>query len=198
VLKSLFCNNLFKLQDGLFVNPFDTRAEMRAQVDRMSSKKQKEAVEERKRNERVSIHRVTDIQCYGKTLHKVRDNCRTPLIVSTLQNPIETQDCVISMGWDMRDMHNVHLRSAAKANTHTLKFLSRARSNYRKVYEECLKRRESWVLNIILDEDEDGSDPWPHHYDPEYDFLFGAVGPGLPETVWEGHKVLKNIDLVPS
>lgn len=39
VLKSLFCNNLFKLQDGLFVNPFDTRAEMKAQIDRMSSKK---------------------------------------------------------------------------------------------------------------------------------------------------------------
>lgn len=84
VLKSLFCNNLFRLQDGLFVNPFDTRAEMRAHIERISSKKEREAVEERKRNERVTIHRVNDIQCYGKTLLKVRDAGRTPLVVSTL------------------------------------------------------------------------------------------------------------------
>lgn len=52
-------------------------------------------------------------------------------------------------------------------------------------------------MNLMLDEDEDSSDPWPHHYDPEYDFLFGAVGPGLPLTVWEGHKVLKDLNLIP-
>ena len=197
VLKSLFCNNLFKLQDGLFVNPFDTRAEMKAQIDRMSSKKQREAVEERKRNERMSLHRVTDIQCYVKTLFSVRDGGRTPLVVSTLQNPIDTLDCIISMGWNMSDMQNLWLRSSAKFNTHTLKYLSEARSGYRNAYEECLTRHEPWVFNLILDEDEDPQDPWPHHYDPEYDFLFGAVGPGLPMTVWEGHKVLKDLDTVP-
>ena len=138
VLKSLFCNNLFRLQDGLFVNPFDTRAEMRAHIDRISSKKEKEAIEERKRNERVTVHRVTDIQAYGKTLHKVRDSGRTPLVVSTLQNPIDTQDCVISMGWDPSEMNNVWLRTIAQENTHMLKWLSEVRSGYRLAYERSL------------------------------------------------------------
>lgn len=35
-LKPYFVNNLFKLQDSLFVNPFDTEAEMRATMDRIA------------------------------------------------------------------------------------------------------------------------------------------------------------------
>lgn len=100
VLKPLFCNNLFSLKDGFFVNPFNTEAEIRAQMDRVASRKQNEAVQERKRNEQMSVHRVTDIQMYGNVLNKVRDSGRTPLVVSSLQNPIETTDCIMSMGWD--------------------------------------------------------------------------------------------------
>ena len=53
-------------------------------------------------------------------------------------------------------------------------------------------------MNLILDEDEDPeNDVWPHLYDPQYDFLFGKVGPGLPWNVWEGHKAFATIDDVP-
>ena len=56
-----------------------------------------------------------------------------------------------------------------------------------------------WVMNLLLDLDEDPEDPqWPHHYDPDYDFLFGTVGPGLPETVWEGHSIFNSLTTVPS
>lgn len=61
VLKPTFVNNLYHLQEGLFVNPFDTETEMRATMDRIAQRKQKESVEERKANERMSVRRVTDI-----------------------------------------------------------------------------------------------------------------------------------------
>lgn len=170
---------------------------MRAHIECINNKKEREAVEERKRTEQVSIHRVNDIQCYTKTLFKVRDSNRTPLVVSTLQNPIDTQDCVACMGWDNEEMNNVWVRSIDKINSHTLNWLSDARASYRKTYERSIELQEPWVMNLMLDEDEDPSDPWPHHFDPEYDFLFGAVGPGLPLSVWEGHKVLKDLDNLP-
>ena len=68
VLKPTFVNNLFNLQEGLFVNPFDTQSEMKATMDRIAQRKQKEAIEERKRNERMSVVRITNIQAYSEKL----------------------------------------------------------------------------------------------------------------------------------
>ena len=53
-------------------------------------------------------------------------------------------------------------------------------------------------MNLLLDLDFDPDQPWPHHYDPDYDFLFGKVGPGLPQTVWEGHTIFNSLDTVPA
>lgn len=197
MLKPTFVNNLFNLQEGLFVNPFDTQAEIRATMDRIAQRKQKEAVEERKRNERMSVHRVTNIQAYAEKLYEVRQNGRTPLVVSCLQNPIETMDLIVSIGHDPSVMKNIWLRTAAKMNTHALAWLREARSNHRDMYEQCIEECQPWIMNLIIDEDEEGEEPWPHHYDPDFDFLFGKAGPGLPETVWEGHKLLNNVDTVP-
>lgn len=61
ILKPTFVNNLFNLQEGLFVNPFDTEVEMKATMDRIAQRKQKEAVEERKRKEQMHVHRVANI-----------------------------------------------------------------------------------------------------------------------------------------
>ena len=92
-------------------------------MDRIAQRKQNEAVEERKRNESMSIHRVTDIAAYTKTLFDVRQGGRTPLIVSCLQNPIETMDLVVSMGHDEDVSRNIFLRTVAKYHTHALSWL---------------------------------------------------------------------------
>ena len=103
------------------------------------------------------------------------------------------------MGFNESNVRNVYLRTAAKLNNCTLNWLREARSGYRKHYEACLENQMPWVMNLLLDLDEDPEDPqWPHHYDPDYDFLFGTVGPGLPETVWEGHSIFNSLTTVPS
>lgn len=38
-LKSTFVNNLYNLKDGLFVNPFDTEAEMKATMNRIAKRR---------------------------------------------------------------------------------------------------------------------------------------------------------------
>lgn len=53
------------------------------------------------------------------------------------------------------------------------------------------------MVNLLIDDDEDHNEPWAHHYDPDFDYLFGAAGPGLPETVWEGHKIFNSLETVP-
>lgn len=145
----------------------------------------------------MTVRRVTDIQNYSKVLAEVRDAGRTPLVVSSLQNPIETMDLVVSMGWEMNAMRNVNLRTVARMNTHALGWLREQRANLRTSYENCLEQMQPWIMNLLLDEDENPEDPWPHMYDPDLDFLFGKVGPGLPETVWEGHKIFKSMELLP-
>lgn len=67
-MKPTFVNNLYHLKEGLFVNPFDTEAEMRATMDRISTRKQREVVQERKQKERMTVRRVGDIQAYTETL----------------------------------------------------------------------------------------------------------------------------------
>ena len=158
-------------------------------MHRIEQRKVNEAIEERKRNEKVNIHRVKDIQAYHRILDKVREQGRTPLVVSSLQNPIETGDLIMSMGWDMDVMKNIWLRTASFLNNNSLNWLRNTRAAYRKTYEECLQTGEPWVMNLILDEDEEAVQPWPHQYDPGYDFLFGNCGPGLPSTVWEGKHI---------
>ena len=106
-------------------------------------------------------------------------------------------DLIISMGHDLNAMKNIWLRTAAKLNSHALAWLREARSNHREEYDRCIENMRPWVMNLILDEDEETEEPWPHHYDPDFDFLFGKAGPGLPETVWEGHKLLNSVDTVP-
>ena len=162
VLKPLFCNNLFNLEDGFFVNPFSTQAEIRAQVDRVSQRKEKETVEERKRNEQMSVHRVTDIQMYTQVLHDVRDAGRTPLVVSSLQNPIPVTDCIMSMGWEESLNRNVWMRSAAKINTHAMVMLHEMRFSYLQSYQQHLEEQCPWVTILILDENDNEDDIWPH------------------------------------
>ena len=106
-------------------------------------------------------------------------------------------DLIESMGWDESVIRNVNLRTKAKFNNFTLNWLREARSGYRAHYENCLEQLEPWVMNLLIDLDFDPDRPWPHHYDPDYDFLFGKVGPGLPETVWEGHTIFNSLATVP-
>lgn len=127
----------------------------------------------------------------------MRQSGRTPLVVSCLQNPIETLDLIISLGFDLNLMKNIWMRKVAVMNPHALAWLRETRHRYREEYDSCIENLKPWVMNLILDEDEEGDEPWPHHYDPDFDFLFGKAGPGLPETVWEGHKLLENLDTLP-
>ena len=146
----------------------------------------------------MSVRRVADIAQYPQVLREVREAGRTPLVVSSLQNPIETLDCIEAMGWGDDVVRNVWLRTVAKVDTHALAWLRDTRSGHREHYEYCLQYSQPWVVNVLLDDDEDDSEEWPHHYDPDFDFLFGKAGPGLPSTVWEGHKIFNSIDTVPA
>ena len=107
-------------------------------------------------------------------------------------------DLIASMGWEESVVRNVNLRTKAKFNDHSLNWLREARSGYRVHYENCLEQQQPWVMNLLIDMDFDPDDPWPHHYDPDYDFLFGSVGPGLPKTVWEGHTIFNSLSTVPA
>jgi len=93
-------------------------------------------------------------------------------------------DLVVSMGFDLNVMRNIYLRTVAKFDTLAMAWLKDTRSGHRDHYEKCLETMQPWVMNLFLDEDEEGYESWPHHYDPRLDFLFGNAGPGLPETVW--------------
>lgn len=69
VLKPHFSKNLFNVKEGLFVSPFDCESEMRANMQRIATRKEKEAVEEKKRNERMNVRRVTNCQAYTQVLN---------------------------------------------------------------------------------------------------------------------------------
>lgn len=129
-------------------------------------------------------------------LEQVRENGRTPLIVSSVHNPIETVELISSLGWHPEMVRNVWLRTAGQHNSHSLNWLREQRINYSTYYFECLENITAWNMNLILDEDEKGAKPWPHQYDPDYDFLFGC-GPGLPETVWRGKHIFQKIENCP-
>ena len=63
------------------------------------------------------------------------------------------------MGFDQEAIRNVYLRTAAKFNNCTLNWLREARSGYRVHYEECLENQMPWVMNLLIDDDEDPEDP---------------------------------------
>ena len=50
-MKSEFVNGLYHLSDGLFVNPFDTQAEMEALIKRIDARKVFEEDQLRKKSE---------------------------------------------------------------------------------------------------------------------------------------------------
>jgi len=55
-----------------------------------------------------------------------------------------------------------------------------------------------WILNILLDYDkqtEGTPQPWKNLYDPDIQFLFGKYG--LPEYVWKGKSIFKNLEDAP-
>jgi hypothetical protein len=99
------------------------------------------------------------------------------------------------MGWEDSLNKNVWMRTAGKLNTHAMALLHEMRFSYLQSYQQHLDEQVPWVTNLILDEDEDESDPWPHSYDPDLDFMFGKNG--LPETVWEGHKIFRELETLP-
>jgi len=57
-------------------------------------------------------------------------------------------------------------------------------------YEESLATKEPWLLQVILDENEDGEAQWVRNYDPDVDLLFGKAG--LPTEVWSGKAIFAN------
>ena len=87
------------------------------------------------------------------------------------------------------------MRTAAKYNTHAMTMLHEMRFTFLSGYQQSLEEQTPWVTNLILDEDEDPSDPWIHQYDPDLDFMFGKNG--LPQTIWEGHKIFKSLQTLP-
>ena len=87
----------------------------------------------------MTVRRATDIKLYEKALLDVRKAGRTPLVVSTIQNPIDVMDLIDNMGFDESVVRNVNLRTKAKFNDATLNWLRQTRSGYRVHYENCLE-----------------------------------------------------------
>ena len=98
------------------------------------------------------------------------------------------------MGNDEEITRNVWLRTADRFNDHSLGWLRETRSGYHNYFTDCLENEQPWVMNLLLDENEEDSEPWEHQYDPEHNFLFGKVGPGLPDTVWRGNWTFNSIE----
>ena len=68
MFKPDFCNGLFHLADGLFVNPFDTQAEVDGLVQRIETRKIDEEDAARKQSEQCSVKRVIGVGQYRAAL----------------------------------------------------------------------------------------------------------------------------------
>lgn len=51
------------------------------------------------------------------------------------------------------------------------------------------------VINLHLDEDRPGGEPWNEHFDPSLDLLFGKYG--LPDKLWRGNSIYDNLETAP-
>ena len=114
VLKPDFCNGLFHLADGLFVNPFDTQAEVDALVNRIERRKGDEEIEARKQSEQCAVRRVVGVGQYRAALDQIRESGRTPLVISSLQFPVSTGDMIAQTGLDPEITNNAFLKTLGK------------------------------------------------------------------------------------
>lgn len=57
------------------------------------------------------MYRVADIQQYIETLNHVRETGRTPLVISSVQNPIESHELSQNMGHEGKLMQPILLKA---------------------------------------------------------------------------------------
>lgn len=114
VYKPDFCNSLFHLQDGLFINPFDTQAEVEAQMKRIERRKADEEADAKKQAEKCSVKRVVGVGQYHGALDQIRESGRTPLVISSLQFPVPTADMIAQAGVDPTISNNAFLKTLGR------------------------------------------------------------------------------------
>lgn len=85
-----FCNNL--VFDGeFFINPYMTKDQAADYVQRYNRSCQDQQNARREKMEKITCHAVHDLPTLKSTIRQIRGNGRTPLIVSTVENPIEIE-----------------------------------------------------------------------------------------------------------
>lgn len=122
------------------------------------------------------MFRISTIQGLHRILQLIRDNGRTPLIISSKETPLTINEIqkfqkeatyytpifLRSLGliWESGDYERIkHLKAEAQND-----------------YYRCLETQESWLQMIYLDEDEDESNIWTKNFDPDINMLFGKHG----------------------
>ena len=110
-----------------------------------------------------------------------------------------TGDLIAQTGVDPSIARNAFLKTLGKAcqgqQLSSSAFIAKLRNDYREDYLGALERCEPWVMNILLDDEQEDEEPWPHVYDPDIDIFFGKYG--LPQEVWKGKSIFDSIDTCP-
>jgi hypothetical protein len=121
----------------------------------------------------------------------VRQNGRTPLIVSAFENPASTDDIRQCMDLaDPKRENHLYLRSLGLELEHAgYEHIVPIKDGLLNEYEEELHNHQAkWFLTINFDEDDPEAEiPWKYLYDPDLDRLLRGKD-GFPDEIWCGNK----------
>lgn len=84
----------------MFVSPFDSQSEMKTFLNKIEERKIDEAAQAKSTKEKTQVHRVAlDLpEELSQTVQAVYEAGRTPLIVSSLQYPVDSLDLLNRSG----------------------------------------------------------------------------------------------------
>ena len=120
----------------------------------------------------------------------VRDNGRTPLILSSIETPLTIFE-IQKYQKEAAFYNPIFLRSLGLIwENGDYERIKTVKAEAQNDYFRCLEMQESWLQMIYLDEDEDESNIWTKNFDPDINMLLGKHG--LPNDVWKGKDIFKS------
>lgn len=105
VIDSVFCNNLAMIDGGHFVNPFMTEVKRQDYLERIAISIADEIRAESAKLDKITVHKAHDADQLRAIISQVRSNNRTPLVVSTNENPISYQELMVVVDPDYSEFN---------------------------------------------------------------------------------------------
>jgi hypothetical protein len=174
---------MFEHESGHWILPYLSTAEQQDFKD-LVQQTQREAVQAQiKECEKIKIHRVRNVTELQPAVQAIRDAGRTPVLISTNENPIEINEIQVTMNESQEalDLRMLVSQIADRSQWYTF------RINQRQQYLEQIAMGEPAVCHMIVDESAH-QEHWEHHYDPDLlCFIFGRGG--IPMEAWRGNQI---------